>query len=440
MPAATRPRYGGVLIVQTAAALRSPEPAAPEDSFTEKMNGLVYETLVKLDPSGKPQPGLARSWEEEDGGRRWRIRLPPGVICHDGSELTAEIVAASLSSANSDWEIRAEGNAVVIRTARPSPDVPADLAQPRQAIVLRRADGTPAGTDPFRLTQWEPGRTTVLECHEAYREGRPFLDGVTIQLGREVKDRLMDLEPGRAGLVELRPDEVRRAIQRGFTIWSSAPLVLMALVFQGGRPAAGDPRLREALALSIDRAAIHAVLLQKQGEPAWALLPHWMTGYAFLFSKSRDLGRARGLAGALPATSKQLTLACNIADPLARAVADRVALNARDAGLAVRVVAEHAAADLRLAEVRLGAHSPAEALSGIVRALRLSEQPQLPADSLESLHAAEAAFVRDFRVIPLFHVPELYAVSPQVKTRGVPGVLPSGQWRFEDVWLEAPKP
>jgi len=39
-------------------------------------------------------------------------------------------------------------------------------------------------------------------------------------------------------------------------------VTLLALVFD---PAA-DARLREALALSIDRAAIQSVLLQKQGE------------------------------------------------------------------------------------------------------------------------------------------------------------------------------
>ena len=39
-----------------------------------------------------------------------------------------------------------------------------------------------------------------------------------------------------------------------------------------------DPRLREALALCVDRAAIHNVLLQRQGEIRGALLPQWLSG------------------------------------------------------------------------------------------------------------------------------------------------------------------
>jgi hypothetical protein len=39
-----------------------------------------------------------------------------------------------------------------------------------------------------------------------------------------------------------------------------------------------------------------------------------------------------------------------------------------------------------------------------------------------------------FRVIPLFHLPDVYGVSPRVK--GGPGITPLGEWRFENLWLE----
>jgi len=43
-----------------------------------------------------------------------------------------------------------------------------------------------------------------------------------------------------------------------------------------------------------------------------------------------------------------------------------------------------------------------------------------------------------FRVIPLFHLPDAYAVSPRV--RGGPGITPLGEWRFQDLWLENGRP
>ncbi len=41
-------------------------------------------------------------------------------------------------------------------------------------------------------------------------------------------------------------------------------------------------------------------------------------------------------------------------------------------------------------------------------------------------------------MIPLFHLPDVYGVGPRVK--GAPGITPLGEWRFENLWLESPRP
>ena len=43
------------------------------------------------------------------------------------------------------------------------------------------------------------------------------------------------------------------------------------------------------------------VLWQKQAEPAAALLPQWLSGYAFLFNVDTNLERAKELRRVLPA-------------------------------------------------------------------------------------------------------------------------------------------
>ena len=43
------------------------------------------------------------------------------------------------------------------------------------------------------------------------------------------------------------------------------------------------------------------VLLQKQAEPSAALLPNWLSGYAFLFESPMNLERAKEIRSALPA-------------------------------------------------------------------------------------------------------------------------------------------
>jgi ABC-type transport system substrate-binding protein len=105
----------------------------------------------------------------------------------------------------------------------------------------------------------------------------------------------------------------------------------MGLVFTRDVQSAEDGKLHEALALSIDRAAMNNVLLQGGGEPAGTLLPGWMSGYAFLFPTAIDLQHARQARDAVR-QAPPWTLGYDASDPLARVIAERIALNARDTG------------------------------------------------------------------------------------------------------------
>ena len=260
--------------------------------------------------------------------------------------------------------------------------------------------------------------------------GRPFLDGVEILLGRALRDQASDLDLGKADVVELGPNELRRQ-PAGRRVWSSSPVRVLALVFS---PRFDDARVREALALAVDRSAIHSVLLQRQGEVSGALLPQWLSGYAFLFPATADLGRARQLA----AGARAITL--GVSDAAARPIAERIALNARDAGLAVSVTPQPANADVVLVELRIASTDPAKALAEIAAALGSPIAPRdlAPNASPEQMYAAERSLLEGFRVIPLIHLPDIYGVSPRVK--GGPGITPSGEWRFENLWLEGARP
>ena len=282
----------------------------------------------------------------------------------------------------------------------------------------------------FTVSRWEAGRIAVYRANENAPGGRPFLDGVEVQLARPLREQSIDLEVGKTDVVELGPNELRRPAP-GRRIWTSSPVRLVALLF-GGR--AEDGRVREALALAVDRAAIHTVLLQHQGEISGALLPQWLSGYAFVFPAAADAARARWLTASLPAAARTLSLGYD--DGFWQTVASRIALNARDAGLTVSVAAPRAPADVRLVEVRIGSGDAARTLGGVAAALGFP-QPQR-AESPEELYAAERALLEGFRVIPLFHLPDVYGVSPRVK--GGPGISPLGEWRFENLWIGAPRP
>ena len=300
---------------------------------------------------------------------------------------------------------------------------PGDSADPPQL-----GPGMADLTGSFAIAQWDAGRRAVYEATDASAGGRPFLDRVEVVLARPLREQSVDFEVGKTDMVELGPNELRRT-SAGRKVWTSSPVRVLVLLF-GGR--VDDARVREALSLAVDRGAIHRVLLQQQGEISGALLPQWLSGYAFLFPAAADNVRARTLLSGMPTAARALTLGAD--DAALRSIAERIALNARDVGLAVTVVPGNA--DVRLTEIRIVSSDPSRSLA--VAAAAIGGNPPVHASTPEALFAAEQALLEGFRVVPLFHLPDVYGVSPKVK--GGPGISPLGEWRFENLWMEGGRP
>jgi ABC-type transport system substrate-binding protein len=426
-----RPRYGGKLTVEIHEAITLTDPG----EWPPQLVPLVYDRLVRLDDRGQPQPALAVSWQHDRENKRWEFRLREGAKFHDGTAVTAAAVAACFKN-RTDATFNADGEKTLIVELRTQvPDLPERMTDARTVILRRGADGVTVGTGPFRIGEWQPGRRALLTANEEYWGGRPFLDSIELQMFRAYRDQSIDLELGKADVVELSIDDARRVAQRGIRTWSSAPSELMALVFEHGRPAAEDSRAREAVARSIDRDAIHNVLLQRQGEPAGALLPQWLTGYAFLFPATRDLDRARQIAAPVNGWGLRLTLSFDPSAALERPIAERIALNAREAGIAIQVVAG-GKADIRLARVRLRSSRPAQALADVAAAFGIGEIEPTAAPP-EALVEGEKKLLGDFRVVPLFHLPEILGLGGQVRNWD-PELW--SDWRLDSVWLEPRRP
>jgi peptide/nickel transport system substrate-binding protein len=442
--AATRPRYGGTLRVELQAQISSLDPTAwAEDAVNAralaKLNDLVYDRLVRFDAKGKLQPALAIRWEHDAQSATWRFYLRPGAKWHDGSPLMVADVLPALENVIPGHPFRLAGDALEIDAGDPRLDVLLTLATSPQAVVRRAssgaADALPMGTGPFRIADWQPGRRILLAANDDYWGGRPYLDAIEISLGRASRDQLIDLELGKADVVMLDPAEGRRAQQEGRRVWTSAPVELVCLWSAGVE----DARLREAVARSIDRSAIQKVLAQNFGEVAAGILPAWLSGYAFLFPTGTNLDRARELRAEI-GSPPALKLGYDANDPLARQVADRVAVNARDSGITLQPVplpragAGAAVAELLVRRSRIDGPVFASAVREAVRWGLLRSETR---DTPEAVYAAERESIENFTVVPLVDVPEIVGLGARLKNWLAP---PWGAWRLDEVWLEAAKP
>ena len=163
--AAEKPRYGGTLRVEVQAGSVSLDPrewraGSLESATNEKLAALVFERLVALDNYGRFQPVLAAEWSRDGSSKRWQFAIRPGVKFSDGTPLTAaEIVAALQPLLPATLQISTAGNAVVIQSTAPVPDLLEQLSSGRYFIYRVRANGSLAGTGPFVLKEPAAGNT-----------------------------------------------------------------------------------------------------------------------------------------------------------------------------------------------------------------------------------------------------------------------------------------
>jgi peptide/nickel transport system substrate-binding protein len=431
--AATRPRYGGTLRVAMRAAPTSLDPAslgAPDWFGSRDLSRLLFDTLTTLDNSGRPQTSLAASWQSEPSNQRWQFSLRHGVTFQDGTALTSEGVAASLRAANPTWKVFSAGENVIVEREAAAPDLPAELALPRNSIVRHDA-GKISSTGPFTIAQWDPGKKLVLTAREDYWGGRPYVDSVEIELGKNFRDQSITLDLGKTQLIEVAPEQLHRPGAENSRVEHSEPVELMALVFSRDRPSADDGRLREALSQSIDRASLNNVVLQSGGEPSAALLPNWMTGYAFIFPATVNLAHASQNIAGIHQTAPW-TLGYDAADPSARVIAERIVLNARDAGLSLRPTS--GAADLRLVRVPLVSLDAHLALTELAKSLGIPAA-KTTSPVPDDLYATESSLLQSQRVIPLLHLRAASAVQSTVRNWHE---VRDGSWDLSDIWLGTP--
>jgi len=405
--ARTRPHYGGVLRIEIQG-----DPWQAPDGIARQ---LTMDGLTRLSDTNTVEPALSSHWESRDADHRWQFWIRDNVQFHDGTPLTAEAVAASLTQSCRDgcpWtSVHAVGSSVVFISFSPLPDLPAQLAQSKFFIAHQSAQGTLEGTGAFRVTGF-PNGIMLFTANDDYWSGRPLLDTVEVQPKRSIRDQWIDLSIGRADIVEVPPEMLRQAQQQHFTLLTSSPVNLLLLQIASGGPLA-NPQLRQAIALAVDRGALYNVIFQKEGEVTASLLPNGMSGYAFLFPSERNLDRAHELRGG--ATPAQLTLRVADGNPEMHLCAERIVLDLREAGLPVQLSSgnSRASSDILLRRVHLEANDPRAALDEMLGASGQSTSV-LDTDAT-SLYRAEKDFLAAHTVVPLLWMPQAYAVSERVR-------------------------
>jgi len=183
--------HGGRLIVAISAEPPSLDWQVETATATRIIGVHIFEGLVTWDSEFRIIPQLAESWEVSDDAILWTFHLRKGVIFHNGKEMSAADVKASLQRFMQVSQTRArlldiiESLTVIddytlqIRLRKPSRLLVA-LALPQACPVIMPKEiiegkgvgelsvSDLVGTGPFEIVRWEPGVEIRLKRFEAY--------------------------------------------------------------------------------------------------------------------------------------------------------------------------------------------------------------------------------------------------------------------------------
>ena len=295
------------------------DPHDVTDSPTATVTSHIYETLFELQPDGSIVPHLAESYEVSEDSTTWTFTIRDGVTFHDGTPLTAEIVAGSLERfidpdnafrfrflLDRIEEVSVVGPMQVqVQLATPFAPLLAHLTHNTTAIVLPSAveefgeafGENPVGTGPFAFESWDRGSRVNLVTNQDYWGDVPAIDGVSFLAVPENTTRMALVESGEAHVaVRVPPQDIMRLdALDDVTVENVSSLRTIYIYFNHTLEPFTDPRVRQAFNYAVNKQDIADFVLGGAVRPSDAAIAPGIFGYTDVGGYPYDPERAREL-------------------------------------------------------------------------------------------------------------------------------------------------
>jgi peptide/nickel transport system substrate-binding protein len=284
---AAEPKRGGHLKIgiDGAGSQDSLDPATYTATYMQTVGYQWGNCLVELDEKNQPVPELAESWEPSDDAKTWVFKLRRGVQFHNGKEMTAEDVVASLNhhrgadskSAAKVYlgvfsDIKAsDKHEVTFTLPAGNADVPYILSDYHFLIMpAGSAPDSAVGTGAFVKEAFEPGVRYLARRNPNYwKQGRGHADSVEQLAINDQAARTNALQTGSVHFIN-RLDPKTVALLKRVPIVQVISLPSAghyAFIARCDTPPFDNKDLRLALKHGIDREDLVKRLLVGHGAP-----------------------------------------------------------------------------------------------------------------------------------------------------------------------------
>jgi peptide/nickel transport system substrate-binding protein len=332
--AAGEPRYGGTLRYAMIGDPPHLDQHVVTSDLVDTVAQHIFETLFAFDANWEPKPLLLQSYEVSEDGKQWVLYLRHGVLFHNGKEMTAEDVVASIKrwcqygvrgpTLNAILErMTTQGDyTVVLELKRPYGVLPALLAlhtviYPKEIAEAATAKPIPpeqyVGTGPYKFVEWQPGKFIRLVRFDGYVSpsgepngyvGRrtPYLDELLFIPVPEPGTRLAGVLTGDYDFAENIPTDLYGQAKNAPDVvcYRVVPPTAAGIYFNTAEGLMSNQLLRQAVLAALDMEPMLEVAYapgfwQAEG----SLLPQgtiWYTKAGTEFYDQADPERARVLA------------------------------------------------------------------------------------------------------------------------------------------------
>ena len=273
------------------------DPRYATDSQSQKIDGLLFSSLLERDDQMNFRGDLAESWSTPDP-LTYVFHLRPGVHFHDGRPLTSADVKYTFESILNTAthspkrgafrmaaSIEAPDSATVIfHLTEPYASFLWNLARPAVGIFPQGAGPDfsrhPIGSGPFRFVSQSQDEEVVVERNPDYFRGAPQLARIRFRVVPDAVVRALELRKGSADIEmsSLSPDMIPVLARQPDLAVSERPGTNFAyLGFNLEDPILAKRDVRQALAYATDREALIRYLLHGEARIASGILPpnHW---------------------------------------------------------------------------------------------------------------------------------------------------------------------
>lgn len=259
------------------------------------VNANIYETLAYLNPDYSLTPMLAESWEFIEPNT-WRFFLRREVTLHSGDSFSARdvkysidrLVAArpGLGNLGTDSVVVIDDFTIDITPERPNRRLIQQIAHPNWSIMAEGADPVtnPIGTGPFIYDEYRPEQHIRVSRNDNYWGKPAQVESITFRFIPDPNTRVLALQAGEIDIAAEVPREQTDDVANypNLSIARSPVGAYSALYINisgnEGFELGGDPSIRRALALAVDKELIVNDMWVGNAEVNSSMIPQRILG------------------------------------------------------------------------------------------------------------------------------------------------------------------